>query len=168
MLNSGGSLLIGSGDKKKLYTRGSPPELMWESCDFPSCPADELLELFLRDSPWRPSLPATWLARPWPRHFHKPFHWPLMSNDSPTWVDVKITSAQLDEEQLNSIQVKVKLEGILLIHLDENPIIQVNYHATWHILASSCLRKEPILEMVFRKRCIESVLISGLNSLQAE
>ena len=38
------------------------------------------------------------------------------------------------------------------------PRVQVHHHGTWHMLASTStrLQKEPVLEMVVRKRCIES------------
>ena len=83
MLNSGGSLLIGSGDKKKFYIAAATAAKNGRRL----LAKDVLVAILARDFRDTPAF--------------QPFHWPLMSNDSPTWVDVKITSAQLDEEQLN-------------------------------------------------------------------
>lgn len=82
MLNSGGSLLIGSGDKKKFYTAAATAAKNGRRL-LARCPCGHSCDT-VRDTP-----------------AFQPFHWALMSNDSPTWVDVKITSAQLDEEQLD-------------------------------------------------------------------
>ena len=43
------------------------------------------------------------------------------------------------------------------------PRVQVHHHATWHMLASTRLGKEPVLEIVVQLH-IESLLISGPKS----